>query len=472
MLVRTTVTDRILKWIFNNPTRMIVFSFILVIFIGSVLLVLPFSTYSGHHLNYFEALFTAVSATCVTGLIVADTATTFTLFGKLVLICLIQIGGLGLVTITSFIFSFTRKKQDFKSRVIQQETSGSFSFSDAPTLMKYIFGITFSIEFIGGCLLSIVYVPKFGLANGLGKAFFQSISAYCNAGFDLLGNTEAGPYSSLMGFYSSPLVILVTAFLILFGGLGFTVWMDLFGFVRNIRSKVKYKFKVHSVIVLKWTLGLTLFGFLFLLLIESFNMKSMADFSFKNQVLSSFFQSVSFRTAGFNSIDLAAMTNESKAVAIILMFIGAGSGSTGGGIKMTTFAVLIYAVISELRGEESTITNRSRVSSSIVRRALVIFTIGIVVVATLSVAISIFEHEAINNGDFTFADVVFEATSAFATVGLSTIGTPNLTIFSKIFIIPAMFLGRVGPISLVFSLAKRGDNKVAKVLPEGKIHIG
>lgn len=466
MLVKKSLPSKILNWILHNPTRMIVFSFLLVVLAGSILLVMPFSTYSGHHLDYFEALFTAVSATCVTGLIVTDTASTFTLFGKLVLICLIQIGGLGLVTITSFIFSFTRKKHDLRSRMIQLETSGSFSFKEAPTLLKYIFGITFTIEFIGGCLLSIAYIPKFGVANGLGKAFFQSISAYCNAGFDLLGNTEAGPYSSLTGFYNSSLVILVTAFLILFGGLGFTVWVDLFGLFK------KRKMRVHSKIVLKWTLGLTLAGFLFIMLVESFNPNSMGDFTVKNKLLSAFFQSVSYRTAGFNSIDLAAMTNESKTVAVILMFIGAGSGSTGGGIKITTFAVLIYAVICELKGEESTITHKSKISASIVRRALAIFTIGIFVVALLAVLISIFEHDALSRGDFSFVDIVFEATSAFATVGLSTIGTPNLTIFSKIFIIPAMFLGRVGPISLAVSLTMKNENKVERVLPESKIHIG
>ena len=168
--------------------------------------------------------------------------------------------------------------------MLQLETSGSFSFKEAPTLLKYIFGVTFAVEFIGGCLLSIAYIPKFGVVNGLGKAFFQSISAYCNAGFDLLGNTEAGAFSSLTGFYNSSLVIIVTAFLILFGGLGFTVWVDLFGLFK------KRKMRVHSKIVLEWTLGLTLFGFIFLLLVESFNAKSMGDFSFKNQALSAFFQ--------------------------------------------------------------------------------------------------------------------------------------------------------------------------------------
>lgn len=466
MLVKKSLHAKIIDWILDNPSRMIVFSFLLVIFVGSVLLTLPFATYAGHHLSYFEALFTAVSATCVTGLIVADTATTFTLFGKIVLICLIQIGGLGLVTIASFIFSFTRKKHDIRSRVLQLETSGSFSYKEAPTLLKAIFGITFAIEFIGGCLLSIAYIPKFGVVNGLGKAFFQSVSAYCNAGFDLLGNTEAGAFSSLTGFYNSSLVIIVTAFLILFGGLGFTVWVDLFGLFR------KKKMRVHSKIVLEWTVGLTLVGFIFLLIVESFNAKSMGEFGLKDQILSAFFQSVSFRTAGFNSIDLAAMTDSSKTVAIILMLIGAGSGSTGGGIKITTFAILIYAVISELKGEDNTITHKSIIPSSLVRRALALFTIGAVVVAALSIAISMFEFQAIADGRFSFIDIVFEATSAFATVGLSTCGTPTLTIFSKIFIIPAMFLGRVGPLSLAVSLTMKGEKKIGKVLPESKIHIG
>ena len=469
MLVKRTLTHKVIDWIFKNPSRMIIFSFLLVITVGSILLFLPFSTYSGHHLNYFEALFTSVSAVCVTGLIVTDTATTFTLFGKLVIIILIQIGGLGLITITSFIFSFTRKKQDFRTRLVALETSGSFSFKEAPLLLNFIFGITFGCEFIGGILLSLAYVPVYGWAHGLGKAFFQSVSAFCNAGFDLMGNTESGPYASLTGYVGSPLIVITTCGLIMIGGLGFTVWVDLFGKIMNHK---KNRLKVHSKIVLEWTLILVLVGFFALFILEFSNSGTMEGMSFKNRVLSSFFQSVTFRTAGFNTIDLGNLTNPSKTVGILLMFIGAGSGSTGGGIKITTFAIIVYSVISEIKGNKDTVTHRHTLSSAIVRRAVAIFFIGITVVIGLSLLLSITEHQAIMAGNFNFIDVVFEVTSAFATVGVSSLGTPNLLTISKLLLIPAMFLGRVGPISLALSLAMRDSRKIGEVYPEGKIHIG
>ncbi|MBO7452751.1 MAG: Trk family potassium uptake protein [Clostridiales bacterium] len=469
MLVKRNLGHSILDWVFKNPSRMIIFSFLLVILIGSVLLVLPFSTYSGHHLNYFEALFTAVSAVCVTGLIVADTATTFTIFGKVVLILLIQVGGLGLVTITSFIFSFTRKKQEFKTRQIAQETSGSFSFKEAPLLLRFILGLTLGFEFVGGCLFAIEYVPKYGWAEGLGKAFFQGISAYCNAGFDLMGNTESGQYSSLVGFYNSPLIVITTVCLILFGGLGFTVWVDLFSKIKNPR---KHRLKIHSRIVLEWTLGLTLLGVIAMFILEFSNKGTMADMSIKDRLLSSLFQSVTFRTAGFNTIDLGALTNPSKTIGILLMFIGAGSGSTGGGIKITTFAIIVYSVISEIRGNKDTVTHKHTLPAPLVRRAVAIFFIGISVDLGLSILLSITEHNAIMNGNFNFIDVVFEVTSAFATVGVSSLGTPQLLTISKVLLIPAMFLGRVGPISLALSLAMRDSRKIGEVYPEGKVHIG
>lgn len=469
MLVKRNFVHRILDWVFKNPSRLIISSFLFVIFIGSILLFIPISTYSGHHLNYFEALFTAVSAVCVTGLIVTDTATTFTIFGKIVIIILIQIGGLGLVTITSFIFSFTRKKQDFRTRLVALETSGSFSFKEAPLLLKFIFGITFGCEFVGGVLLSLVYVPVYGWFHGLSKAFFQSISAFCNAGFDLMGNTEAGPYASLTGYMGSPLNVLTTCGLILIGGLGFTVWVDLFGKIKNHK---KNRLKVHSKIVLEWSLGLVLVGFIAMFILEYSNKSTMGDFSFVERLLASFFQSVTFRTAGFNTIDLGALTNPSKTVGILLMFIGAGSGSTGGGIKITTFAIIVYSVISEIRGHKDTITHRHTLSASIVRRAVAIFFIGITVVISLSLLLSITEHKAIMAGNFNFIDIVFEVTSAFATVGVSSLGTPNLLTVSKALLIPAMFLGRVGPISLAVSLSMRDNRKIGEVYPEGKIHIG
>ena len=464
MLYARTRTDKIIYSFLAHPGRLIVLSFLFVILLGSFLLNLPWATKDGIEFTYFDALFTATSATCVTGLIVADTQTTFTVFGKIVLICLIQIGGLGLVTITSMFMTFTGRMIGLKTRRLALESAGSFSYSELPILLKFIFGVTFGCEALGAVFLSIAYVPIFGMKQGIIKATFQSISAFCNAGFDLMGDSAGGPYSSLSSVYDNPLALITTSCLILFGGLGFIVWVDIASYAK------KRSIRPHSRIMLKATLLLLVIGTVLVLIFEWNN--TLADQPFGVKLLSSMFQSVTYRTAGFNSIDLAAMTPASKTFAIVLMFIGAGAGSTGGGIKVTVFLIVLYMMISEFKGEEDVLVSKSRISMKLCHRAVAIFISGITVVLLLSVILFITEAPLIEAGKITHLDLVFESVSAFATVGVTSAGTPQLSSWGHLFIIPAMFLGRVGPITFALSAYKDNKSRINKVYPDAKINIG
>lgn len=466
MLVKETRSKSFIKWLMGSPARVIILSFLAIILVGTILLSLPIAVQPGRYFTIFDALFTAVSATCVTGLIVTDTATTFTAFGKVVIIILIQIGGLGLMTITSFFFSLARKKVDLKARMLAQESAGSFNFTEIPRLLKFIIGITVSIEIIGGLVLSLEYVPKFGIADGFSKAFFQSISAFCNAGFDILGDTEAGAYSSLIGMNDNPLVLITTALLIIFGGLGFIVWADMANIIRGKNNRIK----THSKIVIKITLVLLALGFLFFLILE-WNNPSFGQTA-SQKMLSAFFQSSSLRTAGFTSVNLTGLTDTSKVLSAIFMLIGAGSGSTGGGIKVTTFAVIIFSVWSELRGKSETIAEKSHIVQPIINKALAIFFSGIAIVTVLTLTLTLTEHVAISAGRISTVDLFYEAASAFATVGLSTADTPQLTSIGQLCIIPAMFLGRVGPVTMALSMAMKERKNAGAVYPDAKIHIG
>ena len=468
MLVKKSRRQIFLNWFLKNPRRMIVMSFLFVILTGTFLLSLPISTRPGIPFTVFDALFTATSATCVTGLIVSDTATTFTTFGKFVIITLIQIGGLGPLTITSFVLSFTKKKVSLKTRRLASESSGSFSYSELPVLLRFIIIITLAFEFIGGLILSLDYVPRFGPVNGISKAFFQAVSSFCNAGFDIIGDTEYGRFCSLTPFYDDPLVLITTAVLIIFGGLGFVVWIDLFSFNET------HRLRTHTKIMLKMTALLLISGTVLYLIFDWDNTLpgGLGNYSSGQKVLAAFFQSASMRTAGFNSIDLKSMTDGSKFISVVLMFIGAGSGSTAGGIKVTTFAILIYAVVSEFRGSDDLIAEKSHISGALVRRSLTILVSGIAVVSILSLILSVTERAAIVTGRISFIDLLFEAASAFGTVGVTSANTSHLTSIGQLFIIPVMFIGRVGPITMALSFAIRDNKLVNTVYPEGKVHIG
>jgi len=468
MLVKRSGSHDFIRWLFAKPARMIVTSFLFMDIIGTIFLSLPIATQSRESIGVFKALFTTVSCTCVTGLVVQDTATTFSAFGKIVIIILIQLGGLSLITITSIFLNFARKRVGLRAKLLAQESSGSFSFMELPALLKSIILTTFTFEFAGFVLLSTQFIPLFGVKDGILKSGFMAISAFCNAGFDLMGNTASGPYSSLVAFNGNPVVMFTISFLIIFGGLGFVVWRDLFGFYKT------RKLRLQSKIAIIMTSSLIVFGMLFFLAVEWNNPGEAALGSLPSwqKPIAAFFQSVTMRTAGFNTINMSTLYDGTKLISVMMMFIGAGSGSTGGGIKVSTFMLLLYAVFAEVRGRGEVIVLKNKISKSAVSRAISIFFLGLVVMFALSLALTFTETAALKDGTFEYLDLLFESASAFGTVGVSSVQTASLTGLSQLFIIPAMFIGRVGPIAFAITLAIREPKPTTNVYPESKIQLG
>ena len=468
MLVRKSRSKEFFRWFLTKPARMIVGSFLLIDLLGFLLLLLPIASNDLNSVGPLKAIFTTVSATCVTGLVLSDTATTYSTFGRAVIIGLIQIGGLGLVTITTFFLTLVRRRVGLKTKLLAQESSGSFTFSELPSLLQSIIAMTLAFELLGTIILSTQLVPLFGWKDGIAKSAFQSVSAFCNAGFDLMGDTKFGPYSNMTGFADNPIVLLTTSFLIISGGLGFIVWRDIF-------HAIKFrKLHIHSRITLLGTGILLVFGTLFIFIAEFSNTAegALGLLPLGDRLSNAFFQSVTMRTAGFNSINMATMLDASKFISVILMFIGAGSGSTGGGVKVSTFMLLIYSMASEIKGQSNVVIRKYQISRESVQRAVAILVMAMGLLLLLSLALSLAEIDALSQGRISFLDLLFESASAFGTVGVSSAGTPDLSTISKIMIIPVMFLGRIGPITFAVSLALREPKEYANVFPEGRILIG
>ena len=483
MLVRRSKTKKFVEWMLERPARVIVASFLLIMAVGTLLLMLPFVTNSGESIGFFDSLFTTVSATCVTGLVVRDTATTFNTFGRCILLVLIQVGGLGLVTIYSFAVTIFRRRVTVRTRVLAQENSGSFSFSELKGLLKTIVLMTFGFEFIGFILFSTQFVPEYGYAGGMFKGLFASVSAFCNAGFDIFGDTAYGPYSSFTAYNGNMVVMLTATFLIFSGGLGFHVWKDLIEYsIRKIRTLIHHDKKertnihmnFHTRLAFFMTVGLLVGGTILILLMELGNDSgfTIGNHPWNEKINASLFQSMSLRTAGMNSIDLLAMRDCTKVLCVILMFIGAGAGSTGGGIKVQAFALLLSTVKCDMTGKNEIVIMNHRVSRSTVQRAITIFVLGFSLMLLLTCVLSVTERNLIAEGKFTFLDLLFESASAFGTVGLSSAATPQFSTLGQLAIIPVMFLGRVGPLTFAMGLVTKDKNKVKSIYPEAKIHLG
>ncbi len=447
------------KTIYNiSPARVIAVSFAAVIMVGTILLMLPVASRDGKGTAFLESLFTATSATCVTGLVIYDTYTKWTIFGQVVILLLIQIGGLGLVTFTTFFNIAIGRKLGLKSIQLAGESVSNTEISDTTRLVKLVVAMSLMFELLGALLLSIRFVPQYGI-EGAFTSVFISISAFCNAGFDLFG--RIAPFSSLSAYNNDPLVILVIAALIIAGGLGFLAWYDIFNF------KKRRKLMLHTKIVLSMTGILIVTGMVLFLITEWNNPMTLETMSFTDKLSATFFQSVTTRTAGFNTIDMPFMREQSKIIAIILMFIGAAPGSTGGGIKITTFAVIVMTVVSVIRGRDDTMILKRKVDKSVVYKAL-----AIVCLAMLAILITTGIIYFTSSGMVQGIDAVFEAISAFSTVGLSVGATATVGVFSRVLLIITMFIGRVGPVSLALSLAMRGGHDKNEVIPEGKILVG
>ena len=443
---------------FQHAESILAVGFMAVILLGTALLALPIAAAGGQRLSLFDSLFTATSAVCVTGLVSVDTGTTFSLFGQIVLIVLIQVGGLGFMVFATIFMVMLGRKISIKGRMLIRESMNTSSMSDLGSLTKLYLLLSLAIELAGAVLLSVRFVPLYGWKHGIWIALFHSVSAFCNAGFDLFGN-----YASLTAFSGDPLVLLTVAVLIILGGLGFSVVLE------TIRNRQGFRsLSLHSRIVLLTTLALLLSGTVFYWLAERTNGVTLADRSEGEKILNAFFQSVTMRTAGFNSFDLSGFRDGSKLFSSLLMIVGASPTSTGGGIKTTTTATLAMLMLSVVRGESEVNVARRRLPDDIIRRALAVAVLFLSTLLTGTLIISLIE-----NGRFPLEDILFEASSAMGTVGVSAIGTPNLSPASRAVLLPMMFLGRVGPLTMAIAIAKRQSRiRSGSKYPEERIMIG
>lgn len=442
------------KYFKLTPVQILAIGFATVILVGAILLNLPIATQDGSRTPFIDCIFVSTSATCVTGLVTVDTGTHWSYFGKTVIMFLIEIGGLGFMSFATLIALLLGKRITLKERLVMQEALNSFSLQGLVKMARYVLMFTFSIQLAGALLLSTQFIPEFGFGKGIYYSVFHSISAFCNAGFDLVGE-----FRSLTVYAENPVIILTIGSLIIIGGLGFYVWQEIYNF-KGLR-----KLSLHSKVALSGTAFLIIIGAILMFIFESNNPGTMKNMSFKGKILSSFFAAVTPRTAGFNSISTSDMTNAGVFLTIILMFIGGAPGSTAGGIKVTTAGVLIMTVLSIVKGREDTEIYKKRIAKDAVYKSLAITTIGLGLVITVTMLLSITEPSA------TLEYLLYEATSAFGTVGMTLGLTTELSFVGKAIVAFTMYCGRLGPLTVVLALASRVNSNKIKY-PEDKILVG
>lgn len=440
------------EWKFT-PYQILVLGFATLIFLGTLLLMTPLASASGQSLSFINALFTATSAVCVTGLIVVDTGTHFTLFGQMVIIFLIQVGGLGIMTMTTLMALLMGKKIRLSERLVMQEALNQLSLEGVVKLTLYVIKIALFIEFIGGTILAIRLYFDYGIM-GIYLGYWHAISSFCNAGFDLFGH-----FASLTHYAEDFTVNLTVCSLIILGGIGFTVISD----VWDTRSF--HRCSLHTRVVLITTALLLVFGMIGIFFLELSNVRTLGSLSWFGKLTASFFQSVTTRTAGYNTLDISQMNQATWLYMILLMFIGASSASTGGGIKTSTFAVIVMVVSAFTRGKDEAKIFERKISHVTAYKAFTVFFMATSLVVFVSMILLITEQAP-------FINILFEVVSAFGTVGLSTGITPGLSLAGKGGIIITMFAGRVGPMTIVLALALRERKSSLVRYPEGKIIIG
>ena len=444
-----------------STTQIILLSFLLTILVGSLLLALPISAANGIAVPYLDALFTATTATCVTGLVTLPTVSTWSVFGQAVILLLIQIGGLGVITIMSGLMILLNKKMGIGDRLLIQDAFNLNTMSGLVHFVKNVLLGTLIIEGIGAVLYMIVFVPEFG-ARGIWVAVFNSISAFCNAGIDIIAE------NSLCNYATNPLINAVTSALIILGGLGYIVWWDVIRVIKSRSSKNKKFFRhlsLHSKIAITVTAVLIFVGAIFIFVFEYSNPLTIADMSLFDKIQVSLFQSVTTRTAGFASVPQENLTNASAAVSIVLMIIGGSPVGTAGGMKTVTVAVLACSAFATVRNKNSATLFGRCISEDSVKKA-----IGVAVTfITICVASTVLLMAASNASAI---DVVYETVSATATVGLSRNLTSSLNTVGKIIVIVTMYFGRVGPISLAVALGSKKKNQNIISEPTEEISIG
>lgn len=439
-----------------SQTRIIALGFLTIIALGTILLMLPFASQNGESAGFVPALFTAVSSSCVTGLVVLDTATSWSLFGQIVIICLIQVGGLGFMTIATMFSMLLKRKMGLREKEIMVESINTEHIGSIRNITGKIIAGTAIFEGAGALLLATRFIPEFGWAKGIWYSVFHSISAFCNAGFDLMGIRE--PYSSFVDFSDDPVIILTLSLLIIIGGIGFLVWDDV------SRKKLKFKrYQLHTKIVLTVTaILLVVPTVLFLVFERNFTNEGL---TIGHSLLNSAFDSVTARTAGFNSTDTASLSPASKILTVFLMFIGGSPGSTAGGIKTTTLAVIAMSTFNGItRRQSKGIFGRRLEKDAIHKASSVVFT---------NMSLAIFGVIAILaiQPEIDIGDIIFECASAIGTVGMTTGITRDLETASRLIVAFLMFCGRVGSVSFALALMEKKAAPPVKN-PREKITIG
>lgn len=431
--------------------RVIIGSFALAILCGTILLMLPVSKAGAGHAGFADAFFTATSAVCVTGLVVHNTSTYWSLFGQLVILGMIQVGGMGVMTVMIAIITFSRRKIGLVQRSTIQDAIAAPQVGGIIRMTRFILKFTLCVEFAGALLMAPVFCRIEGLPRGLWQSLFHSVSAFCNAGFDLTGHRT--PFSSLTAFSAFPLINIVIMLLIMFGGIGFLTWEDL----RANKFHFK-KYRLQSKIVLVTSAVLIVLPAVFFYFYEFSYMRG------GTRIFASLFQSITTRTAGFNTVSIDKISNSSKAIMILLMLVGGSPGSTAGGLKTTTLAVLIVTALSVVRGKSDAQCFGRRIEFDAVKNAVTLLMLYIFLFLFGGIFISCFDA-------LPLSDCFFEAASAIGTVGLTTGITPTLSMASRAVLTALMFLGRVGGLTLVFAATSSGKAPTSK-LPQEKISVG
>ena len=448
------------KYILSS-TQIILLSFLATIFFGSVLLALPISSADGKAVPYLDALFTATTSTCVTGLVTLPTMSTWSVFGQIVILLLIQVGGLGIITIMSGLMLLINRKMGVGDRLLIQDAFNLNTMSGLTKFIKNVLLGTLIIEGIGAVLYMLVFIPEFG-AKGIWISVFNSVSAFCNAGIDIIAE------NSLCNYATNPLINAVTSALIILGGLGYIVWWDVLRVVKNRSQKNRKIFRhltLHSKIAITVTAGLILVGAILIFIFEYSNPLTIADMSLFNKIQVSFFQSVTTRTAGFATIPQENLTNASVSVSIILMLIGGSPVGTAGGIKTVTIAVLACSAFATIKNKNAATLFGRRISEESIKKAVAVVVMFFTICAISTILL-------MATGNASVIDAVYETVSATATVGLSRNLTTTLNAFGKLIIIVTMYFGRVGPVSLAVALGRKNESQNVISEPIENISIG
>ena len=444
-----------------STTHIILLSFLIAILIGALLLSFPISSADGKAKPFLDALFTATTSTCVTGLVVTPTVSSWSVFGQAVILILIQIGGLGVITIMSGLMILLHKKIGIGDRLLLQDAFNLNSLSGLVRFVKKVVGGTFIIEGIGALLYMMVFVPRFG-AKGVWISVFTSISAFCNAGIDIIAE------NSLCDYALNPIINIVTSSLIILGGIGYIVWWDVLRVLRLRRTKKVRFFRaltLHSKIAITATLILVLAGAVLIFAFEYNNPQTIKDYTLLQKIEVSLFQSVTTRTAGFATVPQENLTNASAFVCLLLMFIGGSPVGTAGGIKTVTFAVIVASAFASVRNKENTEVFGRQLTKQAVSKAVAVTCMSFIIMFTSTVFLSaVTEANAL--------DIIYETVSATATVGLTRNFTASLSSIGKIIIIVTMYLGRVGPISLAVAFKRGKDNQNIIRNPIEEISVG